>query len=369
MALINNSSIVIVLPNLCGGGAERLHVNLANDWAAQGFDVEFILLQKGGDLISLLAPEIVVTTLNVARIRSVIFPLVSRLIKNPPQVLLAAMWPLTSAVVFAWMLSGRKSKLFLSEHENLTASYIKQRRINFFYLQALIRLTYPMASGVISVSRGVKKDLCELGSLSERMVKVIYNPAATGLPSKGQTHNKEDQLWGANSDCHILTVGRLTLQKDHETLIRAFKLLPNELNARLIILGEGPLRNSLEALIKKLKLEDSVFLPGFVLNPYPWFRSADVFVLSSLWEGFGNVIVEALECGLPIVSTDCPSGPSEILQDGQYGKLVPVRNPKALARAIGESLIEPHDFEALIKHSKNFSVRKISDEYLAYFLK
>ncbi len=367
MSLINNFRIVIVLPNLCGGGAERLHVNLANDWVAQGFDVEFILLRKEGELISLLAPQIAVTTLNVDRIRRVIFPLAARLRKDPPQVLLAAMWPLTSAVVFAWILSRRKGKLFLSDHENLTASYIVQGREKPFFLQALIRFCYPLASGVISVSLGVKKDLCELGNLPDSLVRVIYNPAATGVSLDRETPNEQVQLWGADFDRRILTVGRLTPQKDHETLIRAFKLLPKELNAKLVILGEGPLRLKLEALVNQLKIEDCVSLPGFVLDPYPWFRSADVFVLASLWEGFGNVIVEALECGLPVISTDCPSGPSEILEDGHYGKLVPIKDPQALARAIEESLKESHDSEALMRHAKNFSVRKISDEYLAYF--
>ena len=362
-----NKKISIILPSLCGGGAERLHVNLANDWVAQGFDVEFILLRKEGELIPLLAPEITVIGLNVDRIRSSIFPLAVCLRKSRPQVALAAMWPLTSAAVLAWMLSGRKGNLFLSDHENLSASYIAQGRAKLSYLKNLIRFSYPLASGVIAVSRGVKKDLCELGNLRDKLVRVIYNPAATGVSSVRETPSVQVQLWGAGFDSHILSVGRLTVEKDHETMIKAFALLPKNLSAKLVILGEGPLRAKLEVLITQLKLDGRVLLPGFIIDPYPWYRSADLFVLSSLWEGFGNVIVEALECGLPVVSANCPSGPSEILEDGRFGKLVPMKDPQALAKAMAESLNESHNRMLLLQRAQDFSVRKISDEYLAYF--
>lgn len=344
-----------------------MHVNLANDWVAQGFNVEFILLRKEGELIPLLAPEITVTCLNVDRIRKAIFPLTMLLRKSQQQVVLAAMWPLTSAVVLAWILSGRKSKLFLSDHENLSFSYIEQGRVKPIFLQALIRFSYPLAGGIIAVSRGVKQDLCELGNLKDSFVRVIYNPAAIGVSSVREPLAVNSELWGEGFNCHILSVGRLTPEKDHKTMISAFALLPKELNAKLVILGEGPLRAELQALITKLNLDGRVLLPGFVINPYPWFRSADIFVLSSLWEGFGNVLVEAFECGLPVVSTNCPSGPAEILEDGVYGMLVPVRNAHDLAKAMQESLKATHDVKALIRRAQDFSVRKISDEYLAYF--
>ena len=120
------------------------------------------------------------------------------------------------------------------------------------------------------------------------------------------------------------------------------------------------------SLIDQLGLHDRVVLPGFVTDPYPWFRSADLFVLSSRWEGFGNVIVEALECGVPVVSTNCLSGPAEILENGRYGKLVPVQDIEAIADAIVNSLAEPHDRELLMRRAQDFSVRKTSDQYIAY---
>ena len=358
--------ITIILPDLSGGGAERLHVYLANDLVARGLSVEFVLLRKQGELLSLLAPEVAVSGLGVDRIRGAIFPLAAHLRKSCPQAVLAAMWPLTSAVVFSWLLSGRSGKLFLSEHENLSLSYIGQRRAKPSYLRNLIRFTYPLANGIVAVSRGVMKDLCVLGSLPLNKVRVIYNPAATGVSPFRESPGVQAQLWGTGFQRHILTVGRLSPQKDHETLIKAFALLSKNFNTKLVILGEGPLRPELTALVTELGLQKSVSLPGFTRDPYPWFRSADLFVLSSRWEGFGNVIVEALECGVPVVSTNCPSGPAEILEDGRYGKLVPVQDPVALASAMAQFLNETHDRAPLMRRAQDFSVRKISDEYLGY---
>ena len=361
-----NERIAIVLPNLGGGGAERLHITLANDWITKGYDVEFILLRKEGELINLLLPEITVVELAVDRMRKSIIPLALHLYESRPSVVLVAMWPLTSVSVFAWILSGCKSRLFVSDHEVLSMTHVTNGRIKAFFIMILLRITYTLASGVVAVSRGVKRDLCDLGKLPEKLIRVINNPAATGSIPLGVTQAMRAQLWGSDCDFHILSVGRLSPEKDHVTLIRAFGLLAKSHNAKLVILGEGPLRPDLESLVTEMKLKESVFLPGFVIDPYPWFGSADLFVLSSLREGFGNVLVEALECGVPIVSTNCPGGPSEILANGQFGKLVPIQNPRALAQAMEEVLLGSHDSADLKLRAKDFSLTKISDEYLKY---
>ena len=366
---MSNILITIILPNLVGGGAERVHVNLANDWIAQGFDVELILLRKEGDLLPLLAPEINVINLNVDRIRRAIFPVALHMRKSCQKIILVPMWPLTSAVVIAWIMSGSKGKLFLSEHVNLGSYITEKSNIKLKFVKNIIRFTYRFANGIIAVSKDVKKDLCAFGSLKEKIVQVIYNPAAVGVSSDRELTSVKQGLWGTGFDYHILTVGRFSVEKDHENLIKAFALLPKDINAKLVILGEGSLRTVLEALISELKLEERVILPGFTLDPYPWYRSADLFVLSSRFEGFGNVIVEALECGLPVISTNCPSGPAEILEDGRYGKLVLVQNPIALADAILENFSASHDRMELMNRAKDFSVRKISAQYLNYFFK
>lgn len=358
--------ISIVLPDLRGGGAERLHVYLANDWIKRGYSVEIVLMRKRGELLSLLSPEVTLVDLGVDRIRYLTRPLRNHLRQSRSDVVLSAMWPLTSATVIAWLLSGRHGRLILSDHNQLSVSCLRELKISPLFLKTLMRATYPFATGIVAVSQGVKEDLCRLGGFRDTQIKVIYNPAATGISPHREVSAVGDQLWGAGFKHHILSVGTLKVQKDHETLIRAFARLPSDLNAKLTILGEGPLRPRLENLITELGLNERVSMPGFATDPYPWFRSADLFVLSSQWEGFGNVIVEALECGVPVVSTDCPSGPAEILENGRYGKLVPVNDADALAAAMSASLAESHDREKLMNRAKAFSVRNISDEYLDY---
>ncbi len=358
--------ILIVLPDLRGGGAERLHVHLAKHWHAQGLKVDFVLMESQGELLKLLPEGVGVFNLNVSRLRHVVLPLARHLRTACPDIVIAAMWPLTSIAVLSWWMADKPGRLYLSDHNQLSISCVRELHTPALLLRATMRCTYPFASGIIAVSEGVKQDMCNLGGLADARVRVIYNPTAIGVSPHREPLAIRQQLWGTGFDHHILSAGTFKEQKDHATLIKAFALLPASLNAKLTILGEGSLRAELEALVLHLGLEDSVAMPGFEVDPYPWFRSADLFVLSSRWEGFGNVIVEALECGLPIVSTDCQSGPAEILENGRYGKLVPIQHPNALAAAITQSLNTTHDREILMHRAKDFTVSVIADQYLAY---
>ena len=359
--------IVILLPDFSGGGAERLHILLANHWHAQGIKVDFVLMRRRGDLIGLLPDGIGIVDLGVEHIREVILPLARYLRKARPDIIIAAMWPLTSAAVVSWWLAGKLGRLYLSDHTQLSISCRPELNMSPWLLALVMRLTYPAASGLIAVSEGVKQDMCRLGGFADSQVRVIYNPAATDVSPQPEPKSVRQKLWGGGFDHHILSVGTLKVQKDHVTLIRAFALLPASLNAKLTILGEGTLRAELEALVQQLGLQDKVAMPGFVVDTYPWYRAADLFVLSSRWEGFGNVIVEALECGVPVVSTDCQSGPAEILENGRIGRLVSIKDPAALAASITESLKTPVDRELLMRRARDFSVSTIADKYLDYF--
>ena len=364
--MMKSINILILLPNLCGGGAERLHVHLANYWHEKGIRVNFVLMQSRGELIGVLSDGVGVIDLGVNRIRKAIVPLARHLRKISPDIVIAAMWPLTSVAVFSWWLAGRPGRLYLSDHNQLSISCVRELKISAKALGLAMRLTYPYASGVIAVSEGVKKDMCQLGGFPESLIRVIYNPTAIGVSPHREAVETRQRLWGVGFDHHILSIGTLKSQKDHATLINAFFRLSKTLNAKLTILGEGPLRSELQNLVVKLGLQGRVEMPGFVQDPYPWIRSADLFVLSSQWEGFGNVIVEALECGVPVVSTDCPSGPSEILAGGRYGRLVPVHNSHALADAMGQSLLNPVERNTLMERAKDFTVSVIADQYLSY---
>ena len=358
----------LALPNLQGGGAERVALYLANHWAAQGMQVEFVLMEAKGELLDLVDPRIPIHSLKASRIRGSILPLQAYFAERKPAVAWVGLWPLTSAAILAWQLAGRPGALFTTDHTNLSISCVQELKLSLLYLQALLRSTYPLATGLMAVSEGVKQDLCRLGAFDDERVTVIYNPLVRGLVNPAPVDPAvRQQLWGPGFNHHVLAVGSFKTQKNFCLLLRAFAQLPHSLNAKLTILGEGLLRPELEALIQKLGVEDRVALPGFALDPSCWYRSADLFVLSSSWEGFGNVIVEALEFGVPVVSTDCPSGPSEILENGLYGRLVPVGDATALAAAMQASLLEPHDHEALRRRAQDFAVPKIADQYLAYF--
>ncbi|MBT4732869.1 glycosyltransferase [Candidatus Woesearchaeota archaeon] len=359
--------ITIVIPDLEIGGAERLSINLANHWVTEGYTVEFVVMRRQGELINLLSKGINIVDLNVDRIYKVVFPLVKYLRKKRPKIILSFMWPLTSISVVAWLIAKRQGKLFLSDHIQLSHASVHELFISPLLVKIIIKLTYPFATGAIAVSHGVKKDIKKLGALPDSLIKVIYNPAATRISLSRSPEDVQQKLWGDKFKHHILSVGRLKVQKDHELLLRSFSLIPASYNAKLVILGDGDLYGHLMNLVQELGLEERVSIPGFTIDTSPWYRSADLFVLSSRWEGFGNVIVEALECGVPVVSTDCPSGPAEILDNGRYGTLVPVGEIEELALAMIKSLDNIHDHVALIDRARDFSVPKISKQYLDYF--
>lgn len=365
--LSNQKVIAIVLPNLRGGGAERLAIYLANDWVTRGFRVEFVLMQEEGELLSLVSSSIKITSLNVDRIKWSIFPLWRYLKQNRPDVVWAGMWPLTTASIIAWRLAGRPGNIFVTDHNQLSISCVRELGVSPIWLGAVIRVSYSLASGVMAVSKGVAKDMATLSGFPLDRIKVIYNPAARGVQSVRATEFERVQLWGTGFTYHIITVGSFKLQKNHALLIRAFAQLPQSLNAKLTILGDGDLRPEIEKLVLELNLQDRISLPGFFQDPYPWYRSSDLFVLSSDWEGLPTVLIEALECGVPVVSTDCPSGPAEILEDGCYGRLVPVGDVDGLVAAMVASLNESHDRVTLMNRAKDFSIEKISEQYLNYF--
>ena len=360
--------LTIIVPNFKGGGAERVVLNLANYWIDQGIQVELVLMEVRGDLLNQLDQRIPVYSLKTSRIRQSILPLCRYFAKRKPAVIWVNLWPLTSVAILAWQLAGRPGSLFTADHNNLSVSCLQELKLSPLYLKALLRSTYPLAVGLMAVSEGVKQDLCRLGAFQEQCIETIHNPVVHGLIDPMPVDPVvRQQLWGPGFKHHVLAVGSFKTQKNFPLLLRAFVQLPHSLNAKLTILGEGILRPELEALIHELGVDNRVALPGFALDTSFWYRSADLFVLSSSWEGFGNVIVEALGCGLPVVSTDCPSGPAEILDNGRFGRLVPVGDATALAAAIQASLLEEHDHDALRRRAQDFAVPRIADQYLAYF--
>lgn len=361
--------ISIILPSLISGGAERLAVSLANDWLNRGFKVDLVLLNTNNEpFLDLLDPRALIVDLKVAKLRHAINPLKNYFKHSLPDVIWSGLWPLTAISVIAWILAGKKGRLYTIDHNQLSISTVIKLGIPKLILKIITRCTYPFATGNMVVAEGVKRDIVTLTGLPEESLKVIYNPAAQGIGLTKKTSAEiKSKLWGNDPGKCILSAGSLKEQKNFKMLIETFNLLLLDDNATLIILGDGELRIELEQQINDLGLQNRIFLPGFVDDPSPWFLSADVFVLSSNWEGLPTVLVEALDCGLPVVSTDTPSGPSEILEDGLWGILVPPNDVKSMLDGIKESLAQTHDRKMLMKRADAFSVNNISLKYLDYF--
>ena len=363
------TKISIILPNLKFGGVEKMRLLLAHSWIKKGCRVEVVLMRKVGELVTAYQggdTPVSIHELGVDRISLAILPLARYLRQNKPDIVLAAMWPLTTVSVVAWLIAGRPGRLYLSEHTHLSVARVSELRTSLLFMRATVYLSYCFAHGIIAVSQGVKDDLAKTFWIALDRIRVIYNPAGTNTLSELST-NLNPRARDRGEPLNILAVGELKDQKKHDLLIRAFAKLPSRSRCNLYIVGEGSLRRSLENLIVELGLQDRVFLPGFFLDVSEWYQKAHLFVLSSGWEGFGNVIVEALAFGVPVVSTDCLSGPSEILMNGLYGRLVPCGNVGALVSAMEESLWQFHDTDALRRRSLDFSVERIADQYLDYF--
>lgn len=353
--------IAIILPDLRPGGAERLHLSLGREWLRNGIQVDFVLSQVRGELLAQVPAGANVVGLGAARVRKVIRPLARYLRRSRPDALLAAMWPLTAVAPIAARMVGFDGSVAVSEHSPLSRAYAGRGRVHRLVLRTSTALGYRLASARIGVSAGVADDMADLSRLSRLRFEVIHNPAASA--GFGRMLARPAQLRTLPGPV-ILAVGTLKAVKRHDVLLESFAQMPASTGATLCILGEGAERAALERQIDALGLSGRVLLPGFVADPDPWYASADLFVLSSDYEGFGNVLVEAMEHGVPIVSTDCDFGPREILEGGRWGRLVPVGDPKSLALAMADSLAGIHDQDRLRRRSRDFTADKAAKSYL-----
>lgn len=362
--LLITNRIAILLPDLRGGGAERVAVNLANQWAFRGYTVDIVLMSATGVFLADLERRVRVVDLNANRVRAVLLPLVRYLLHCRPDALLAFMWPLTVISVWARTLARVHTRLILSEHTTWSRSELLKHPTVSWQVRNSMHFFFPASDGIVVVSQGAADDLALFAQLDRSAITVIYNPVV-GDAKPPASKPLEPSRWWFGPHKRVLAVGTLKSIKDYSTLLDAFTCLRQHIDARLLILGEGECRAALEAQARQFGIEDSVFMPGFVKDPTPYYQQADLHVLSSKGEGFGNVIVEALAAGTPVVSTDCQSGPREILAGGQFGLLVPVGDASALAAAMAESLAVKHDRAALKAHAQHFSIDKAVDQYEA----
>ena len=355
--------IAIYVPSLSGGGAERVMLDLATGLLDRGIRVDLVLVRAEGDYLSQVPVGLRIIDLNSHRAAASLLKLVSYVRRERPAALLSTLAEANViGLVAKLLLRGR-----LRVVTRIANTYSEELAIGSFkHRQALrlLKLLLPMADSIVAVSQGVADDLCELLPPVSHKVATIYNPVVRPDIVNQAKVPVEHPWFNAGSSPVILSAGRLTMVKDHATLLRAFAEVRRLRPARLVILGVGPERENLLELADGLNVSQHVDLPGFDVNPFAYMSRASVFVLSSRYEGFPNVLAQAMACGTPVVSTDCRSGPSEILEDGKWGHLVPVGDWRAMAEAILGTLDHPIQSDRLVLRASAFSAEASVDRYL-----
>lgn len=356
--------IAIILSFSGQGGVERTALNLLTGLVGQGVAVDLVTIRREGLERRMIPAGVRWIDLGV-RHSTWAAPAIARYLRQEkPTVMLVAKDRAFRSAITARRRAGVPVRLIGWIHTNISAALKNEHRIKRWLRYLLMRRLYPEADLIVGVSEGVAEDVRTIVGLPHN--KVIAIPNAVVLPTMLESAAAPvDHPWfAAGEPPVILGVGRLSRQKDFPTLIRAFEKVRQQRPCRLMILGDGSDRPLLESLIKELKLDGTVELPGFVENPYAYMSKTSVFVLSSAWEGSGNVLTEALALGTPVVATDCPSGPREMLCHGRYGPLVAVGDVAGMAAAIEHVLTQPLPPQTLMEAAASYTVERSTERFL-----
>ena len=358
----------LYIPNLDTGGAQRVILNLADGFESKGCDVDIVVNKRGGRFCSKVPDGVSLTTLDADGSLPIVSEgreLADYLRGYEPDVLFSA---LSHANIPALLANKRvrnvDTRIVVSNHCPSKFYYRKHAKARV--TRRLVSLTYRWADNIITVSKGAAEDLYRVAGIPRERIQPVYNPVVTDeLRDRAQEEVTHD--WLPGDEPVVLAMGGMeghrSRQKNFDLLVDAFAQVRTEQTAKLVILGKGEDRNRLQQRTEELGIADDVDFPGFVDNPFPYMRESSVFVLPSRYEGFGNVIVEAMACGCPVVSTDCLSGPAEILDYGTYGELVPVEDAQSMANAISETLENPREADVLQNRASEFSLENQIDNW------
>jgi len=362
--------ILFFIYQMGAGGAARTLLNIVNHLDRQTFEPILVTLNFDGSYERYLKKDVKFIKLSTNRLRKSIIPLAKIIRKTKPDLVFSTIPVYNTIAILARFLSFTQTKSIVREAAYLGGDFKTNMKLHLF------GMLYRTSHKVIALSQGVKQNLIKRYRIKESKIKVIYNPLDL-------EHINEQISTGILSEDHalifnettkvIVTAGRLVPEKDQKTLLKAFALLREKIDVKLIILGEGELENTLKDLTKTLNISQDVYFAGFVNNPYIYFHRADLFALSSLNEGFGHVLVEALATKVPIVSTACEPGALEVLADGEFGALVPLRDPETMSAKMFELLtLTEKNRHAMIEkgyeRAQDFAVEQIVGEYENIFL-
>jgi len=361
--MAEKKSIGIYLTSMSMGGAERVARNLCKGLVDLGYEVDLVLVDATGELLDELPDPVSIVDLNASRVLRSLRPLREYLSTREPDILYSMMTEPNVVAILAHRLSMTDSRLVVSEHNMLSHS---SESMKDQLARAGAWGLYPLADDVVAVSKGVRDDLVATTRLDSADISLIYNPVDVESIRKQASQPVNHEWLTDDSLDVVLAGGRHEPQKGFDTLLGAFSRIDAE-DVRLVLFGTGPETTSLQTRAVALGIDDRVSFAGFVENPFSYMGSADVFVLSSEYEGFGLVLIEALACGCPVVSTDCESGPAEILEGGTYGPLVPVGDDSALADAITATLEDALDSDTLRGRADDFDIESSVAQYDSLF--
>src|SRR3990172_6776906 len=360
-------NIALLISSFSLGGVQRIMVNMANELTKRGFSVALVAVSGKGPLRAKVSPQVTIRDLKSSRVLFGISRLVRFFKVERPAVFISGQTHLNAISSIANKISGGPSYLIVVEHNHMS-SVIKSESKWVDRLRPLwARVFYPWANEILAVSEEVAADLSRLSGIDRERIKVVYNPIID--PNVLQEKDLVvDHPWFEDSKIPVVIgVGRLSAQKGFANLIQAMAKVDKVNTARLVILGEGEERANLERLAHDLGLGGKVWMPGYVENPFAYIKRADLFVLSSFWEGLPSVLVEAMACGTSVLSTNCPAGPRGILEDGKVGKLIPVGDVDAMADGILYCLSHPQEPEALINQARRFLSSTAVQGYIDLF--
>lgn len=359
----SRTDIAVFLPSLAGGGAERVILYLCKKFCERGLLVDLIIVDDSGPLNYLIPQETRLVNFKKRKPIKSIIKLIKYLKKNKPKSIISVLTHANIACAIAHIISNSSCNLVLSERINIVTD-LSSRALSLDVLLTTIaiKFLYKHAYKIIAVSKGAANSISKISKISKKNVKIIYNPI--DIDNIDNLSSEYIEFPWQDSFPIIISSGRLSTQKDFPCILEAFSIMKKQCPSHLVIIGEGEQRKILNNIIDSLEINNDVWLPGFFINPYSYMARANLYVLSSRFEGLPNVLIEALALGVPIVATNCPSGPEEILANGKYGRLVPVGDPISLAEAMRKSLTGDHPAFDRAEALQRFHPELITDQYL-----
>ena len=355
--------VALFMGTLGGGGAERVMLDIGRLLARRGVAVDLVVIRAEGPYLEILPKEVRLVDLKSRRMVTCLVKLLRYLRRDRPKALLVTMETAVLLALVAKVTLARNVCVIVRQANTFSLTFAHAGSKDRLIMR-MLRFLLPLADGVVANSRGAAGDLGRTVPKITSRLQVVPNPVVTPELAEQAALAVEHPWFGDTGVPVILSAGRLVPLKDHATLLRAFARVVSSQPARLVILGKGPERGKLLRLTEELGIAENVDLPGFRVNPFAYMSRARLMVHSSRYEGFPNVLVQAMACGTPVVSTDCEHGPREILEDGKWGRLVPVGDSEAMAEAIMETLRDPISPELLVSRAGAFSADAAIDRYM-----